>query len=57
MWPTVVATEQLAYRTLAACWGAERDGDTDAGAEAAADTAAALTEQASALREGLDERQ
>ncbi|QRY51546.1 FUSC family protein [Mycolicibacterium septicum] len=57
MWPTVVATEQLAYRTLAACWGAERDGDTDAGAEAAADTAAALAEQASALREGLDERQ
>ncbi|MFV8049649.1 FUSC family protein [Mycobacterium sp. 48b] len=57
MWPTVVATEQLAYRTLAACWGAERNGDTDAGAEAAADTAAALTEQASALREGLDERQ
>ncbi|QRY45897.1 FUSC family protein [Mycolicibacterium boenickei] len=57
MWPTVVATEQLAYRTLAACWGAERDGDTDAGAVAAADTAAALAEQASALREGLDERQ
>ncbi|MFN6549799.1 FUSC family protein [Mycolicibacterium septicum] len=57
MWPTVVAAEQLAYRTLAACWGAERDGDTDAGAEAAADTAAALAEQASALREGLDERQ
>ncbi|WP_082939997.1 FUSC family protein [Mycolicibacterium peregrinum] len=53
MWPTVVATEQLAYRTLAACWGAERDGATEAGAEAAADTAAALTEQATALRESL----
>ncbi|MEV0672636.1 FUSC family protein [Mycobacterium sp. NPDC050441] len=57
MWPTVVATEQLAYRTLAACWGAEHDGDTEAGADAAADTAAALTEQACALRESLDERQ
>lgn len=61
MWPTVVATEQLAYRTLAACWGAEHDGATKAGAEAAADTAAALTEQATALREALreslDERQ
>ncbi len=57
MWPTVVATEQLAYRTLAACWGAERDRDTEAGAEAAADTAAALSEQALALRESLDERQ
>ncbi|CQD04684.1 Inner membrane protein YccS [Mycolicibacterium conceptionense] len=57
MWPTVVATEQLAYRTLAACWGAERDRDTDAGAEAAADTAAALSEQVRALREGLDQRQ
>lgn len=57
MWPTVVATEQLAYRTLAACWGAERDRDTEAGAEAAADTAAALSEQALTLRESLDERQ
>ncbi len=57
MWPTIVATEQLAYRTLAACWGAERDRDTQTGAEAAADTAAALAEQAAALREGLDERQ
>ncbi|WP_082941911.1 FUSC family protein [Mycolicibacterium peregrinum] len=53
MWPTVVATEQLAYRTLAACWGAEHDGATEAGAEAAADTAAALTEQATALRESF----
>ncbi|WP_454791885.1 FUSC family protein [Mycolicibacterium lutetiense] len=57
MWPTVVATEQLAYRTLAACWGAERDGTTEAGAAAATDTAAALTEQTSALRESFDERQ
>ncbi len=57
MWPTVVATEQLAYRTLAACWGAERDGTTEAGAAAATDTTAALTEQACALRESLDERQ
>lgn len=57
MWPAVVATEQLAYRTLAACWGAERDRDTESGAEAAADTAAALREQATALRESLDERQ
>ncbi|OMB77223.1 hypothetical protein A5743_19955 [Mycolicibacterium conceptionense] len=57
VWPTVVATEQLAYRTLAACWGAERDRDTDAGAEAAVDTAAALSEQVCALREGLDQRQ
>lgn len=57
MWPTVVATEQLAYRTLAACWGAERDGATEAGAEAAADTAAALSEQANDLRESFDERQ
>jgi uncharacterized membrane protein YccC len=53
MWPTVVAAEQLAYRTLAACWAWERDGNT----EAAADTAAALTEQASALHDALDERQ
>jgi uncharacterized membrane protein YccC len=26
MWPAVVATEQLAYRTLAACWAMERGG-------------------------------
>jgi uncharacterized membrane protein YccC len=45
MWPTVVVAEQLAYRTLAACWALEHDGDT----EAAADTAADLTEQVSAL--------
>ena len=52
MWPTVVVAEQLAYRTLAACWALEHDGDT----EAAADTAADLTEQVSAL--GLpDQRQ
>lgn len=57
MWPSVVAAEQLAYRALAACWGAERDGSTEAGAVAAADTAAALTEQVLALRESLDERQ
>ncbi|TMS52744.1 FUSC family protein [Mycobacterium sp. DBP42] len=57
MWPAVVSTEQLAYRTLVACWGAERDRDTESGAEAAADTAVALGEQARALREGLDERQ
>ncbi|OBG84132.1 hypothetical protein A5699_28015 [Mycobacterium sp. E802] len=57
MWPTVVATEQLAYRTLAACWAAEHDGGTDTGMRAAADTAEALREQVSVLRDGLDERQ
>ncbi|WP_083653892.1 FUSC family protein [Mycobacterium sp. GA-1841] len=57
LWPTVVAAEQLAYRTLAACWAAEHDGRTEAGARAAADTAAALREQVSVLRNGLDERQ
>jgi hypothetical protein len=31
MWPAVVATEQLAYRTLAACWAMER---RDGGASA-----------------------
>jgi uncharacterized membrane protein YccC len=52
MWPTVVTAEQLAYRTLAACWALEHDGNT----EAAADTAADLAEQVSAL--GLpDQRQ
>lgn len=45
MWPTVVVAEQLAYRTLAACWALEHDGNT----AAAADTAADLTEQISAL--------
>ncbi|MBU9763490.1 FUSC family protein [Mycobacterium sp. TNTM28] len=53
MWPTVVTAEQLAYRALAACWALEHDGDT----AAARDTAAALREQAGALREVLDERQ
>lgn len=53
MWPAVVSAEQLAYRTLAACWTLERDGDT----RAAGDTAAALTEEASALRSAMDERQ
>ncbi|MGV0745129.1 FUSC family protein [Mycolicibacterium sp. XJ870] len=53
MWPTVVATEQLAYRTLTACWALEHDSDT----EAAGDTAAALTEQTSALRSAVDEGQ
>lgn len=52
MWPTVVVAEQLAYRTLAACWALERDGNT----EAAGDTAADLAEQVSVL--GLpDQRQ
>ncbi|GLY82881.1 hypothetical protein [Actinoallomurus iriomotensis] len=27
LWPAVVATERLAYRLLAACWAAERDGE------------------------------
>ncbi|GAS86426.1 integral membrane protein [Mycolicibacterium brisbanense] len=45
LWPTVVVAEQLAYRTLAACWALEHDGNT----EAAADTAADLAEQLSAL--------
>ncbi|MDV3128889.1 FUSC family protein [Mycobacterium sp. 21AC1] len=53
MWPTVVAAEQLAYRTPAACWAAERDGDI----RAASDTAAALAEQVSALRGARDEGQ
>lgn len=53
MWPTVVAAEQLAYRTLAACWAAERDGDI----KAAGDTAATLAEQVSALRGARDEGQ
>ena len=26
LWPAVAATEQLAYRTLAACWATERIG-------------------------------
>jgi uncharacterized membrane protein YccC len=30
MWPAVVATEQLAYRTLAACWAMERVGGGEA---------------------------
>ena len=30
MWPAVVATEQLAYRTLAACWAMERGGGVSA---------------------------
>ncbi|WP_396922919.1 FUSC family protein [Mycolicibacterium sp.] len=46
MWPAVVTAEQLAYRTLAACWALEHDNDT----EAARDTAAALAEQVSAVR-------
>ena len=29
-WPAVVATEQLAYRTLAACWVIERAGGAGA---------------------------
>jgi len=53
LWPTVVAAEQLAYRTLAACWALERDGDVDA----ARDTADALAEQASDVRGRLDEGQ
>lgn len=52
-WPTVVAAEQLAYRTLAACWALERDGDVDA----AHDTADALAEQSSDVRHRLDDGQ
>lgn len=29
MWPAVAATEQLAYRTLAACWATERVGHAE----------------------------
>lgn len=52
-WPTIVAAEQLAYRTLAACWALERDGDVDA----AHDTADALAKQSSDVRGRLDEGQ
>lgn len=34
MWPTIAATEQLAYRVLSSCWGIERLG-ADAGRSAA----------------------
>jgi Fusaric acid resistance protein-like len=30
MWPAVVATEQLAYRTLRCCWSMDRDADSEA---------------------------
>jgi uncharacterized membrane protein YccC len=30
MWPAVVATEQLAYRTLGSCWATEPNGDGEA---------------------------
>ncbi|MCV7284546.1 FUSC family protein [Mycolicibacterium wolinskyi] len=53
MWPTVVSTEQVAYRTLAACWALEHDGDV----KAAGDTAAALADEVSALRRAVDEGQ
>ena len=30
MWPAVVATEQLAYRTLRCCWSMDRDASSEA---------------------------
>lgn len=53
MWPAVVSAEQISYRTLAACWALEHDGDV----KAAVDTAAALTDEVSALRRTLHEGQ
>ncbi|HEY5854495.1 MAG TPA: FUSC family protein [Aldersonia sp.] len=59
LWPSVVATERVAYRTLAVCWGIERLGDTDAAREAArslfgehglADLRAALSGAATGIR-------
>ena len=59
LWPSVVATERVAYRTLAVCWGIDRLGDTDAAREAARalfgehgldDLRAALTDAATGIR-------
>ena len=61
MWPAVVATEQLAYRTLESCWAIEHDGDADAadvvglsrsGPHAVDRLIATLGELAAAVRSG-----
>lgn len=51
LWPAVAATEQLAYRTLAACWAAERSGAPITPVDAR-QLASALGELAIAARSG-----
>jgi uncharacterized membrane protein YccC len=61
IWPAVVATEQLAYRTLGSCWATERIGDAAAaravggslfGLDGVDRFAAALSELVTAIRSG-----
>ncbi|MDH6245618.1 FUSC family protein [Mycobacterium sp. OTB74] len=49
LWPTIAATEQLAYRTLAACWAAER-AESPITPDEAGQLAGAVTELAAAVR-------
>jgi uncharacterized membrane protein YccC len=66
LWPAVVATEQLAYRTLASCWATEHSGSTEAahtvgptlfGPDGADSFAEALGELAAAIRDGAAPRE
>jgi uncharacterized membrane protein YccC len=61
MWPAVVATEQLAYRTLESCWATERIGNAQAaravgmslfGPDGVDNFTSALSELATAIRQG-----
>jgi uncharacterized membrane protein YccC len=48
VWPTIAATQRLAYRTVAECWRLERDGQSPGGESA--DVAAPLAELQVAVR-------
>ena len=49
LWPAIAATEQLAYRVLAACWAAEHS-DAPITTENAHQLSSALTDLADAVR-------
>ena len=52
LWPALVATEQLAYRTLAACWAVEHGSSAPITTQDSEELSAALGELARAVRTG-----
>ena len=52
LWPALVATEQLAYRTLAACWAVEHGGAAPVSPQNSRQLSTALAELARAVRTG-----
>ena len=52
LWPALVATEQLACRTLAACWAVERGSSAPVTTQDSDELSTALVELARAVRTG-----